>query len=395
MKLRGVTEKAGRLYGRVHVKGGGEISFPLPNEKTRQVFHSIRGLIRSALLKGFTRDDIVAALKDDTLRDIVTAPQEEVPTSSTLAEVARRWLAEYVGQNYVAKNEHGSMLRDKEGKPILTRPGEMIRARVEGWLIPFLGVKRIDEVDEADAFAYKGHLLSGHPGIRKPQTLVHYLRDMRAMLRWAKAVKVLGSCPWPETGIMPKLPRKKKPNRLSDEAVAVLWFIPGVHGFVVRLLLTAGLRWGEACRSTRRDIRDGHLAIGKSKSGEAREVPLSGPIIAEVRRQGRDRLVPFSERCSGSFNKTVRRLALKRLDTRPQEVRDNQALREELAKFHAHQCRHTFGCRYIEDGGELAMLSKILGHTSIEMTQRYAAADRKAVRRDADLVFARWEERAG
>jgi len=59
------------------------------------------------------------------------------------------------------------------------------------------------------------------------------------------------------------------------------------------------------------------------------------------------------------------------------------------------QLRHTYGCRYIEDGGELAMLSKILGHSSTEMTERYAAADRKAVRRDADQVYARQEERAG
>jgi len=62
-----------------------------------------------------------------------------------------------------------------------------------------------------------------------------------------------------------------------------------------------------------------------------------------------------------------------------------------LSRFHVHMTRHTFACRYLEAGGELAMLQEILGHASVEQTQQYGRPDAKAIRSDADRVFARWE----
>ena len=36
-----------------------------------------------------------------------------------------------------------------------------------------------------------------------------------------------------------------------------------------------------------------------------------------------------------------------------------------------HDCRHTFATWYMENGGDIVALSKILGHATIEMTARY------------------------
>ena len=75
------------------------------------------------------------------------------------------------------------------------------------------------------------------------------------------------------------------------------------------------------------------------------------------------RLVPYAESAPGSFSRTVRRLT-------------------DVDGFHVHQLRHTFSCQWLERGGSLAALQQILGHASIQTTQRYARLTDEVVMRE-------------
>jgi integrase len=171
---------------------------------------------------------------------------------------------------------------------------------------------------------------------------------------------------------MPRL-QERPPDRLTDEQAAQLAALEAPYGFVCRLALGTGLRWGELCRAQASDVKrvrvqgsgeeQRYLEISHTKSKRVRRVPLSPELAAELRgRVGR--LVPYATGSPGSFATQVRRLT-------------------GTEGFHVHQMRHTFACQWLERGGSLAALQQVLGHASITTTQRYARLSDEAVMREA------------
>jgi integrase len=172
--------------------------------------------------------------------------------------------------------------------------------------------------------------------------------------------------------LLPKL-QERPPDRLSDGEVEAILGVPEPYAFIVRLGLGTGLRWGELVRAKSGDVEvtrtgegreQGVLVVHLTKSGKVRRVPLSQALWAELRmRVGK--LLPIDD--SWGFTRMVRR-------------------HSGVAKFHPHQLRHTFACRWLERGGSLAALQQMLGHSSIVTTQRYARISDDMVRREAERV---------
>jgi integrase len=61
-----------------------------------------------------------------------------------------------------------------------------------------------------------------------------------------------------------------------------------------------------------------------------------------------------------------------------------------IEDFRFHDLRHTFASWYMMNGGDLYELAKILGHSNIKMTERYAKLGRDHIARTGNTAREMW-----
>lgn len=266
---------------------------------------------------------------------------ERTVSHQTVRQAAEEWLRTYVPN---ARSPYGI---------------KQTSARIERFLEPFLGHLFLHRLGPQDLRGYRLWLEGKKLA---PLTVKHVLADARCLLNWAEDAGYIDRSPFPRR-IMPRI-EERPPDRLSDEDIEKVVRIPDPHGFVVRLALATGVRWGELTRAQSTDVQHGALVVHRTKSGKVRRIPIPKWFQTELRRHV-GKLVPFAS--PGQFNAAVRGLS-------------------GVEGFHVHQLRHTFACRWLERGGSLPALQQLLGHSSIVTTQRYARLSDESVRREVEEV---------
>ncbi|RYY01594.1 MAG: integrase [Gammaproteobacteria bacterium] len=126
---------------------------------------------------------------------------------------------------------------------------------------------------------------------------------------------------------------------------------------LTKISLATGARWGEAEALTLSRVTAGKLTFSKTKSGKNRSIPVSAELFNEIRSH---------LRVHGRFTHSLSafRRALKAANI---ELPAGQS---------AHVLRHTFASHFMMNGGDILTLQKILGHSSIVITMRYAHLSR-------------------
>lgn len=163
----------------------------------------------------------------------------------------------------------------------------------------------------------------------------------------------------PLARVRPLRLQEKELSYLTDEQVTHLF--QTIHdrcktphvAMVAAICLATGARWGEAQALTPGRVRGGLVTFINTKGKRVRAVPIDATL--EARIQNHFKRHGLFSNCLNSFDKTLGASKI------PMPAGQS-----------SHVLRHTFASRFVMNGGNILTLQKILGHTSLAMTMRYA-----------------------
>lgn len=196
-------------------------------------------------------------------------------------------------------------------------------------------------------------------------------RDLTVISGIAKHVRELPG--WPEINpvdLLPKKPRKPKKwvyVRPSAENVdAIFARMHGTFGDLCRVALLTGARKNELVRLTPDDAQGGKLQLWETKS-RFRVISVCEEVQEIVARQPSGLSYVFNTRnglpyvhASEQWREVVK-----------SAQKSAQLEGVPFRRLRFHDLRHEYAIRYLEKGGSLYTLKRLLGHGSVKQTEEY------------------------
>ena len=301
----------------------------------------------------------------------IKAGEEPVPkrlarreAGPTVAELAERYFREHV---------------EVRCKPSTARIHSHM---VNKYILPALGKRRISELG-------REHVSNLHYSLRdKPTAANEAVATLSRMLNRAEAwgLAAAGSNP---CRFVARYKRRKLERFLTEEEfrrlgrvlneVETEGKVPVHAAAAIRLLMLTGCRSGEIMNLRWEDV---HLEVNElrlrdSKTGP-REVPLSPAavrVLAGLPRVADNPWVIASRRSGRRMSQITYHWYRVRTRAGLEDVR-------------LHDLRHSFASRALALGESLTMIGKLLGHSKIQTTARYAHLARDSVQESAARVAA-------
>jgi integrase len=237
------------------------------------------------------------------------------------------------------------------------------RGLLNNHVLPIFGRKYMDEISKQDIIKF----IAEHRTTHAPGSVNRVIILLRYMFNLAIKWETTGLTKNPTSGI-PLLEENNKKERYltSDEAQRLLAALQEscnpMLQFMIPMLILTGARKMEVFRARWEDfnIEQRIWRIPLTKSGKCRHVPISDGVV---------RLLANVPRiCEYAFpnpkTKEPYDSVFGSWDTARKSVG--------LSDVRLHDLRHSFASFLINNGRSLYEVQKILGHTQVKTTQRYA-----------------------
>jgi integrase len=233
-------------------------------------------------------------------------------------------------------------------------------------LLPALGKKHLDEISKHDVIAF-------HQGTRAKGYALGTCNRCLILLRYALNLAVRWEIPGVTANPTKDVPLFDDPNKkeryLSQEEAqrlyeAVRQSDNPMLKFIVPMLILTGARKREVLDSKWEDfdLARRQWRIPTTKAGRPRHVPLSDGVLRLLAT------TPHDDDCPWAFaNPKTRKPYVSFFYSW-----DTARKQAGLADVRIHDLRHSFASFLVNAGRSLYEVQKILGHTQVKTTQRYA-----------------------
>lgn len=125
---------------------------------------------------------------------------------------------------------------------------------------------------------------------------------------------------------------------------------------ITRICLTTGARWSDAEKLNVSQIQNNMIQFSLTKSGRNRSVPIDSELNHELHELAKKsisgKLFGYS---ASAFRDAIERTGI--------ILPEGQL---------THVLRHTYASHFMINGGNILTLQKVLGHSSLAMTMKYA-----------------------
>ncbi len=191
-----------------------------------------------------------------------------------------------------------------------------------------------------------------------PKTLNNELGYLRAVYNELRGLGVIDYAN-PLALVKPLKIQERELSWLTNEQIAELLTeirraCDNPHVEIITLIcLATGARWSEAEKLKPTGLRNAVITFSGTKSGKVRSVPISPELEVKIVSHWKRHGQPNS--AITSFRRALARTTI--------QLPKGQA---------AHGLRHTFASHFIQNGRNILTLQKILGHSNLAMTMRYA-----------------------
>ena len=291
--------------------------------------------------------------------------------SATMAKLARRFMDEYAPAHL---------------KPSTAR---LYRKIIDNRILPRLGKRRVSDIGKSDVVAL-------HHDMRDvPDHANRTLSVLSRMLTLAEVWEMRPEGANPCRRVK-KYPEHTRERFLSDEEYGRLGaalrdaeregFASPAAIAAIRLLMLTGCRSGEvmSLRWEHVDLEMGELRLPDSKTG-SKVVHLGDPAITVLRS------IPRKEDNPWVFPGAKPGRHMTYLHDSWRRVLD----RAEIENLRIHDLRHSYASGGLLVGEGLPMIGKLLGHSKVQTTARYAHLANDPLKAAANRIASRIAEVAG
>jgi len=240
------------------------------------------------------------------------------------------------------------------------------------------GIHTIEEITQQVIYDYLLYLrnrpkMDGKPGKLSISAINNAIKAIKGLFRYlCEVIETLPDNPTRKLKYLKA--RHAVINSYTEEQIrAILSYIPQKNfagqrnSMLIQLLVDTGLRISEA------------LSICVSN------INFTKSLIRVVGKGNKERLVPFGENSKKLLEQWIVIQSLSETSkiffAKGSDSISTAAIRNAFRKygvlaglkvtFRPHICRHTFALMFLRNGGQVFVLQKIMGHSTLDMTRRY------------------------